>query len=1166
MSSDWNIEDYITGKTYDVDGMFWADIIKYVEGKFDIDTPDDASYKQNISKTIITDLEQVLRSLVFNINIDENHIIEQEDADKIKQSFTTLINLVIVGHETQKTIYYKKHQELYSTIENIVLQRQELNINIEKYANALDILINDTKRAEVVPIINKILFENSLEYALLNNELLLSIVLLVKTQFNDEIIAIEAKYDSQLTFLTGITIDNSDPTFCSIIPNEVYSGEYSNQYVKVKIYQGLLEQLDDKFLEHELIVPIHMSLNTYGLASLNAWDGNSVEINEDEGYVLAPQIGAGVKHTEDNTFTGVLMGTEKTFDDAEGQEEIGLLGYSHGKRSIFLDATTGNATFGLPENDAADVSNPLTEGRIELRPGGTSSISKWNFDARSLYRVSTDDEQEAILQSRSYIQQNSKTSLGPPYEDAPLYAHGSIPHKKQGILLSALPAYASFKGRVLTKADQSEQRVNYLNSHTSVREGDTFELQIDPNDSRFFSLYEHSTRIYEGYGTCDTLTGYQEFNKYPMTDAEFNEYFDMFINTGANIFYNIDRDNTIILTQRYLKLNYNNEMRQVFRPLSYLYQQNDNWYWRIINSTVDKRNRETGEYVVATLSQYEDWQNNKDKRSTWRYITFRPIEENILKDIPVNVVYDNDNELSEVSLLDNEIINDNTEVWHRYKKAGIDATGKFVVEGVGTGAVGLGLNDIQAFDTNSLFMGADFESENGSIIQFFIDKLSTQPTSPLFISSTKILTNDRNNDEGRRPIRVYAGRDSENLSSGIFVGRSADQKPEKAITKIELSQTSANDNKIVLAALGDDTETVASVLTLKTSSETNDQIGSLKHTGNWVTNINGQLNSTIDNNITFVGKGCANRITLNGGLTSHIYGKEFTITQNQFWLVNGNNRLNLRSKDDNNTPQSSYLWGDYGLNIIGGQGTSKNKGHMTLMMRAINTSYGLLLSASYNDGSSGISLSETGTSVTGGHSILRLTPAETGLGARFAIIAGTHSYIYSQTGLKGGNGIVLGPNLKIGDASVSNTIGNLHAGYIYGNGTHITNTANWQTQTVRLNRYKKWNTGRTTYKENGKDVEYGFGANTSITISGAGGSGSFYVPYITKKDGRPFIDEQKITIKMPNAQNLSGYATTAQIAELKASLALLKLRYENHYHTLDTPISTKTNKPKSIFG
>ncbi len=38
-----------------------------------------------------------------------------------------------------------------------------------------------------------------------------------------------------------------------------------------------------------------MSLNVYGLKSLNAWDGNHVEINEDENYVLAPQIGAGKK-------------------------------------------------------------------------------------------------------------------------------------------------------------------------------------------------------------------------------------------------------------------------------------------------------------------------------------------------------------------------------------------------------------------------------------------------------------------------------------------------------------------------------------------------------------------------------------------------------------------------------------------------------------------------------------------------------------------------------------------------------------------------------------------------------------------------------------------------------------------------------------------------------
>ena len=135
---------------------------------------------------------------------------------------------------------------------------------------------------------------------------------------------------------------------------------------------------------------------------------------EEDGYVLAPQIGAGVKHSTDNTFTGVLMGTEKTYDDAEGQEEVGLLGYSHGKRSIFLDAATGNATFGLPEDDAANAANPLTEGRIELRPGGTSSISKWNIDSRSIYRVVSEEETEA-LENRTYPY-TEDAKLSEPYK------------------------------------------------------------------------------------------------------------------------------------------------------------------------------------------------------------------------------------------------------------------------------------------------------------------------------------------------------------------------------------------------------------------------------------------------------------------------------------------------------------------------------------------------------------------------------------------------------------------------------------------------------------------------------------------------------------------------------------------------------------------------------
>ena len=59
-----------------------------------------------------------------------------------------------------------------------------------------------------------------------------------------------------------------------------------------------------------------------------------------------------------------------------------------------------------------------------------------------------------------------------------------------------------------------------------------------------------------------------------MTTDEFNQYFSMFIDITLDNYYEIDPDNTIILTQRYLQLNNNNQMRQIFRPLAYLYQAN----------------------------------------------------------------------------------------------------------------------------------------------------------------------------------------------------------------------------------------------------------------------------------------------------------------------------------------------------------------------------------------------------------------------------------------------------------------------------------------------------------------------------------------------------------------------------------------------------------------
>lgn len=92
-------------------------------------------------------------------------------------------------------------------------------------------------------------------------------------------------------------------------------------------------------------IPVHLLLNKYGNAAINGWDGNSVSIDKNgSGVILAPQMGAGQKEKDDNSFTGVLMGKVK--EAGKSFYDIGILGYNHGQRTIFLDSEDGSATFG----------------------------------------------------------------------------------------------------------------------------------------------------------------------------------------------------------------------------------------------------------------------------------------------------------------------------------------------------------------------------------------------------------------------------------------------------------------------------------------------------------------------------------------------------------------------------------------------------------------------------------------------------------------------------------------------------------------------------------------------------------------------------------------------------------------------------------------------------
>ena len=159
----------------------------------------------------------------------------------------------------------------------------------------------------------------------------------------------------------------NEPNKIFVKPPKTYNGECLTTAVMC-----VITKKENNTPVGTIHIPIHMSLNRYGNAAINGWDGNSVSIDKNgNGVILAPQIGAG-KKDKDNGFTGILMGEVK--EAGRTSTDTGLFGYSKGIRSIFLDATSGKATFGV--SGAGQIIIDPSDSSAKLQSGNYSLANK----------------------------------------------------------------------------------------------------------------------------------------------------------------------------------------------------------------------------------------------------------------------------------------------------------------------------------------------------------------------------------------------------------------------------------------------------------------------------------------------------------------------------------------------------------------------------------------------------------------------------------------------------------------------------------------------------------------------------------------------------------------------------------------------------------------------
>ena len=138
------------------------------------------------------------------------------------------------------------------------------------------------------------------------------------------------------------------------------------------------------------IQPLIILQNEYPSATLNKWDGKGIEMDEEEGTIVAPAIAAGKKN-DNNTFSGVMIGDWSVTNTAgDITQQTGVYGFHRGAM-----------TYAFKEDGTAFIGKSGSGRIIFNGTKGTITSSSWDTKKIGLM-MDLDDGILKMQASRNY--------------------------------------------------------------------------------------------------------------------------------------------------------------------------------------------------------------------------------------------------------------------------------------------------------------------------------------------------------------------------------------------------------------------------------------------------------------------------------------------------------------------------------------------------------------------------------------------------------------------------------------------------------------------------------------------------------------------------------------------------------------------------------------------